>query len=95
MTIRFVCALIFVSTLSSVAYPEGGTSGGDGGHGVLCDRKLSAPNRFSLELLDLYEARRLYPRDFSPVEPILGDQQTSGYDSFGRVASRLLRIACC
>ncbi len=72
MTIRFVCALIFVSTLSSVAYPEGGTSGGDGGHGVLCDRKLSAPNRFSLELLDLYEARRLYPRDFSPVEPILG-----------------------
>jgi len=44
----FICPLLF----SMIALARGGTTAGDGGHGVICEAQA--------QLLDLFEARHLY-----------------------------------
>src|SRR4051812_38972888 len=53
--------ILFLSALlsSTITLAQGAISAGDGGHGVLCQTTEFQPNSSaSLELLDLFEARR-------------------------------------
>jgi hypothetical protein len=64
----FALALIFFS--ASTAFAKGGVTGEDGGHGVLCRTKARMQGSeyyYTLEVLDLFEARRV--RNMHAPEP--------------------------
>jgi hypothetical protein len=52
---------LLILTYATTAFAGGGVTGEDGGHGVLCadlNRHLGMQYQYTLEVLDLFEARR-------------------------------------
>jgi hypothetical protein len=70
--LKVLLLLVLLFSVPSFAQ-EGGLSGEDGGHGVLC-REFGSIDRFVLELLDLYEHRKLNHISNKVVPAQINDQ---------------------
>jgi hypothetical protein len=78
--------ILFTLCLPNFAKAEGGMTGaGDGGHGVLC-LKYERGRRYRVELLDLFESRRLYDlSEYNPFhKPFDASTLRGSVDSFRR-----------
>jgi hypothetical protein len=63
---NLIFVISFLLSFSAFARGGGGASGDDGGQGVLCWRRsgLEVPYDYTVQTLDLYEARALFGRDW-------------------------------